>query len=142
METANAVLSAGAGFKADRDLYKFLSADETGSLETDINPGSEAIVTGCMAGASVATAGASVAAGAGASMAGAWVAAGAPQAESTSPINNIAMKCFRDIKESFRGNCPPSKMYKNISQRIESRTFARPFFHVTLSGSEGSLLLN
>jgi hypothetical protein len=82
-------------------LYKFLSADKTDSLETDVNPGSEAIVKGCMAGASVA-------AGAGASMAGAWVAAGAPQLAMNKPINKIAMKCFRDIKASFRGNCLPN----------------------------------
>ena len=143
METANAVLSAGAGFKADRDLYKFLSADETGSLETDINPGSEAIVTGCMAGASVATAGASVAAGAGASMAGAWVAAGAPQAESTSPINNIAMKCFRDIKRILSGGITrQARCTKIYHKELKAGLSLALFFHVTLSGSEGYLLLN
>jgi hypothetical protein len=101
METASATRSAGAGFTVDRDLYNVLSAAKTDSLETDVNPGSDAVVMFCMAGASVAAgAGASVAAGA-----GAWVAAGAPpQAEITSPNSKIAKKDFRDIKESFREN--------------------------------------
>jgi hypothetical protein len=92
METASATRSAGAGFIVESDLYNFLSADKTGSMETDRNPGSEAVVIGCMAGASVAAAGA-----------GAWVAAGAPQLAMNKPINKIAMKYFRDIKESFGG---------------------------------------
>jgi hypothetical protein len=101
MDTAIATGSAGAGFTLESDLYNFLSADKAGSLETDINPGSEAVVIGCMAGASVAAAGA-----------GASVAAGAalPQAEINKPANKIKItrKYFRDIKESFRGNCPPT----------------------------------
>src|SRR6266542_2602233 len=96
MEIASAARSTWAGFIAERDSYNFLSTGKTDSLETAVNPGSEAVVTACMAGASVAAgaaAGASVAAG-----------AGAPQAEISMPINKIMKKDFRDIKESFWEN--------------------------------------
>jgi hypothetical protein len=105
METASAILSTGAGFTTERDVYNSLSVGKIDSLETDVNSGSEAVVTACMAGASVAAgAGASVAAG-----------AALPQAEISNPISKIAKKDFRDIKESFRGELPAKYRIQNIS---------------------------
>jgi hypothetical protein len=101
METASVTGSAGAGFKVERELYNIASAGKLGSMETDLNCGSDAVITGRLAGAWVAAgaAGACVAAGA-AGLAGAWVAAGAgaPQAEINIPISKITTKDFRDIK--------------------------------------------
>ena len=90
IETASATRSNAAGTAmVERDLYNFISVRKTGSVETDINCGSEAIVMGCIAGASVA-------AGADASV------AAAPHAERNSPNSNITKKDFSDIKASFR----------------------------------------
>jgi hypothetical protein len=137
IETASATGSAGAGFAAERDLYNVLSADKTDSLETDVNPGSEAVVTGCMAGASVAAG------------AGAWVVTGAapPQAEINKPKSKITKKDFRDIKESFYETIRPpedfagarSNFLENISQRIKNPPHLRRIYFLLFT-SHGTYL--